>query len=62
MRSSRWRYIRLEDGSEILYDHEADPGEHRNLADDPAYREVMDELAQWLPSTSRPAVRPPGLD
>ena len=62
VRSSRWRYIRLEDGSEILYDHETDPGEHRNLADDPAYRDVMDELAAWLPATSHPGVRPRGVD
>jgi arylsulfatase A-like enzyme len=62
VRSTRWRYIRFTDGSEILYDHEADPGEHRNLAEDPTYREVMDELAGWLASEMRPAVRPPGLD
>jgi arylsulfatase A-like enzyme len=52
VRSTRWRYVRFADGSEILYDHDADPGEHRNLAGDPAYRTVMDELARWLPEAN----------
>lgn len=56
-RSRRWRYIRHADGSEELYDHNADPGEHRNLAGDAHYRAAMDSLAQWLPATSRPDVR-----
>ncbi len=32
VRSERWRYIRYADGSEELYDHDADPLEWANLA------------------------------
>ncbi len=32
IRTDRWRYIRYADGSEELYDHDADPLEWRNLA------------------------------
>lgn len=31
VRSDRWRYIQYADGSEELYDHDADPKEHINL-------------------------------
>jgi arylsulfatase A-like enzyme len=52
VRSERWRYIRYEDGSEELYDHDRDPNEWTNLASNPDYRKVMDDLKQWLPSTN----------
>lgn len=32
-----------------LYDHKADPGEHRNLAQDPAYAATVAELKALLP-------------
>ena len=35
VRSERWRYIRYNDGGEELYDHNADPQEWKNLANDP---------------------------
>jgi arylsulfatase A-like enzyme len=54
VRSERWRYIRYADGSEELYDHEADPLEWRNLAADPKLDSVKRELARWLPKTNAP--------
>ncbi|MDE2798000.1 MAG: sulfatase-like hydrolase/transferase [Gemmatimonadota bacterium] len=49
IRSDRWRYIRYEDGSEELYDHQNDGQEFHNLADREAYVSVKRELASWLP-------------
>ncbi|QDV38417.1 sulfatase [Tautonia plasticadhaerens] len=54
VRSDRWRYIRYEDGSEELYDHDLDPNEWRNLADAPEHREVKAALAASLPKTDAP--------
>jgi arylsulfatase A-like enzyme len=52
VRSERWRYIRYADGSEELYDMEADPNEWKNLASDPAMASVIEEHRRWLPATS----------
>ena len=52
IRSERWRYIRYRDGTEELYDHEADELEWTNLADRPEHAEVKAELARWLPETN----------
>jgi len=49
LRSTRWRYIRYADGSEELYDHDADPHEWHNLAGKVTHRQVIRELAGWLP-------------
>ncbi|MEO0447139.1 MAG: sulfatase-like hydrolase/transferase, partial [Verrucomicrobiota bacterium] len=49
VRSEQWRYIRYEDGSEELYDHETDPHEWTNLASDPRFEEVMVAHRKWLP-------------
>ena len=49
IRSDRWRYIRYEDGSEELYDHQNDGQEFHNLADREAYVSVKQELSSWLP-------------
>ena len=54
VRSRRWRYIRYADGSEELYDMQADPNEWRNLAGDAKYRAVIAEHARWLPKIDRP--------
>ena len=51
IRSERYRYIRYADGSEELYDHEADPMEWNNLASDPQGKLVIRQLAKWLPET-----------
>lgn len=49
VRSNDWRYIRYRDGSEELYDHRNDPGEHNNLAQDPKHVNVIQEHKKWLP-------------
>ncbi|MDA0204889.1 MAG: sulfatase [Acidobacteria bacterium] len=54
VRSSRWRYIRYADGSEELYDMEADPNEWRNLAGETEYADVVSEHKRWLPEKSAP--------
>jgi arylsulfatase A-like enzyme len=48
--SSRWRYIRYNDGSEELYDHKNDPEEWNNLANDSSYEVVKKEHIRWLPA------------
>ncbi|MCY3818694.1 MAG: sulfatase [Gammaproteobacteria bacterium] len=58
IRTERWRYIRYHDGTEELYDHDADPYEWTNLAVEPAkdeHREVMNRLAAHLPEVNVPA-------
>ncbi len=49
IRDKRWRYIRYADGSEELYDHDADDNEWNNLAHDPQYDSIKADLAQWMP-------------
>ena len=48
LRTDRWRYNRWgedADGvNEELYDHDADPGEHRNLVGDPGHRAGLDRI------------------
>ena len=51
VRSDRWRYIRYADGSEELYDHDADRNEWHNLANDKRYAEVVASHSKWLPTT-----------
>lgn len=58
IRTERWRYIRYHDGTEELYDHDVDPYEWTNLAEEPVedeYREVMDRLAEHFPEVNVPA-------
>jgi arylsulfatase A-like enzyme len=54
VRSTRWRYIHYVDGSEELYDHDNDPDEWTNLADDPQMKSILDEHRKWLPKTEQP--------
>ena len=49
----RWRYIRYEDGTEELYDHESDPREHTNLAGyGGIYNVIKRNLARYMPKTN----------
>ena len=59
IRSDRWRYIRYADGSEELYDHEADPNEWSNLAVEEQFADVITSHRRWLPQTE--AKRVPDL-
>ncbi|MGE3779236.1 MAG: sulfatase, partial [Pirellulaceae bacterium] len=54
VRSERWRYIRYADGSEELYDHDADPREWTNVAGEPSYAPAKAQLAKWLPQVNAP--------
>jgi arylsulfatase A-like enzyme len=60
VRTERWRYIRYADGSEELYDHQADPEEWTNLAVSPQAVEIKQSLARWLPQTNAPERSPGG--
>jgi arylsulfatase A-like enzyme len=51
-RSLNFRYIRYRDGSEELYDHRTDPGEHHNLSGDPKLASIKKKLAAHMPSTN----------
>ena len=54
VRTERWRYIQYANGDEELYDHENDPHEWENLANDPDYATVKNRLAQHIPKTNAP--------
>ncbi len=45
-RTKRWRYISYGDGSEELYDHENDPYEWHNLADERKYKKTLNKLKE----------------
>jgi arylsulfatase A-like enzyme len=57
IRTRDWRLIAYADGSEELYHHKVDPDEFTNLAKNPEYESVRDELAHWLPKEAAPEVR-----
>lgn len=54
VRTERWRYIQYANGDEELYDHDCDPNEWKNLANDPQYGEVKKRLAIHIPKTNAP--------
>ncbi len=54
VRTEKHRYIRYADGSEELYDEEADPLEWTNLAGKPEMARVKEELAARLPKVNAP--------
>ena len=60
LRSERWRYIRYADGSEELYDHDADPLEHVNVAAKPEFAAMKEDLRKWLPKHDEPMNPPKG--
>jgi iduronate 2-sulfatase len=59
IRTERWRYNRwgegIEDGNEELYDHNNDPEEFVNLADNPDYEKVLMEMRGKLNSKQQEA-------
>ncbi len=44
--------VEKKDGSEELYDHQSDPGEHHNLAGDPNYAKTIARYRKHLPKTN----------
>jgi arylsulfatase A-like enzyme len=44
----RWRYIRYQDGSEELYDHQTDPHEWNNLSSNTAFELTKNRLKAFL--------------
>ena len=58
VRTDRWRFTRWPDGSEELYNHDADPGETFNLADDSNHAATADRLADLLNRYAEGGARP----
>ncbi len=59
IRTERWRYSVWQDGAgaEELYDHDADPYELKNLANEPGLDKIKTELRQQLLGTNAPKAR-----
>ena len=66
LRTARFRYTEWPDGSRELYDHDADPGEHANLAGLKEHAATVADLERALleraatPERVAPAPKPPG--
>ncbi|PHR86462.1 MAG: iduronate-2-sulfatase [Blastopirellula sp.] len=52
VRSQKFYYIHYRDGKEELYDADEDPNQWKNLAEEPGYEKVKQELKKWLPKTN----------
>lgn len=52
IRSQDFRYIQYRDGTEELYDHRNDPGEHTNLASNGMYSTVIEDHKKWIPQNA----------
>ena len=53
IKSNGYRYIRYEDGGEELYDHNNDPNEWTNLANNPDYLDEIDALKHYSAKNKR---------
>ena len=54
LRGDKYRYTRYEDGTEELYDHQADPLEHTNLIKMPEMKPVIQRMSALLPAHDEP--------
>ena len=54
IRSRRWRYTQYADKTEELYDHSKDELEWTNLAGNPEFAAVKQDLQRWLPQKNAP--------
>ena len=52
--TDKWRFIRYADGTQELYNQQKDPNEWTNLAADPKYKKVINDLEKWLPTVNLP--------
>jgi arylsulfatase A-like enzyme len=48
LQTERWRYIQYHDGGQELYDHDSDPNEWTNLANNSKYQKVVRNLQDLL--------------
>jgi len=62
IRTERWRFTRYADGSEELYDHDADPYEWTNLAGGAGYEKIAGTLRERLPRNPTPQVKTKPFD
>lgn len=62
LRTPRWRYTEWDEGHQgrELYDHDHDPREINNLADDPAQAEIVQELSRQLRDAAKGTFPPSG--
>lgn len=52
IRTERFRYIQYEDGTEELYDHDVDPNEWVNQAENPIYSDFKTVFKDYLPKVN----------
>ncbi len=62
LRTPRWRYTEWDEGRKgrELYNHDADPREQTNLADEPGHAKTVEELSQQLRGAVRTTFPPSG--
>lgn len=63
LRTDRWRYTEWDEGRKgrELYDHSADPGELKNLAEDPAHAATVAELSEKLRTATKASFPADGI-
>ena len=63
LRTSRWRYTEWDEGNQgrELYDHETDPEELKNLANDPAHAATVADLSANLREAAKGTFPPDGV-